>query len=275
MDGSPHDRTALIAVLAAVLFGIPDAARAQLAPPNAKGVTMGHLHYSTHDVDAQRRFWVALGGTSTPNLDLDLVGFPGVYVVTWQRDQIQDQSESTTPVVTFKVKNLSESIAKWKAAGITVEPGTVTVAAQAFAIAPDRTRVEILEDRSIPVPIQMYRVHVVTPSPADAQAWYAKVFGGVPGKVGDLPSLQFPGAVMTFGQAKGAVAPTRGHVLDHWGFEIQHLEQFTKNLEASGIPLDRPYRVRRPGEARTALSYVIDPWGTAIEMTEYLAPDTR
>jgi len=53
----------------------------------------------------------------------------------------------------------------------------------------------------------------------------------------------------------------------------RHLEQLTKNLEASGIALDRPYRVRRPGEARTALSYVLDPWGTAIEMTEHLAPD--
>jgi hypothetical protein len=96
-------------------------------------------------------------------------------------------------------------------------------------------------------------------SPHDRTALIAPeevVFGGVPGKAGDLPSLQFPGAVMTFGQAKGP-----------W--------QFTKNLEASGIPLDRPYRVRRPGEARTALSYVIDPWGTAIEMTEYLAPDKR
>ena len=50
-------------------------------------------------------------------------------------------------------------------------------------------------------------------------------------------------------------------------------EAFMKNLEASGIAIDRPYRVRRPGEARTALGYVVDPWGTAIEMTEYLAPD--
>jgi hypothetical protein len=24
-----------------------------------------------------------------------------------------------------------------------------------------------------------------------------------------------------------------------------------------------------------ALGYVVDPWGTAIEMTEYLAPDTH
>ena len=27
--------------------------------------------------------------------------------------------------------------------------------------------------------------------------------------------------------------------------------------------------------ARQALAYVVDPWGTAIEMTEYLAPDTH
>ena len=94
-------------------------------------------------------------------------------------------------------------------------------------------------------------------------------------KATGLDALQFPGGIMTFGLASGPVAPTRGHVLDHWGFEIQHLEQFVKNLEAAGIAIDRPYRVRRPGEARTALAYVVDPWGTAIEMTEYLAPDTH
>ena len=35
---------------------------AQLASPNASGVAMGHLHYRVRDVDANTRFWVALGG---------------------------------------------------------------------------------------------------------------------------------------------------------------------------------------------------------------------
>jgi catechol 2,3-dioxygenase-like lactoylglutathione lyase family enzyme len=262
---------ALFAVLLALAPA--HAAFAQLAPPNAKGVAFGHLHFSTQDPAAFRNFWVAFGGTSTPNLDLDLVQLPGVYLVTFQRDQIAPMDDETTPIVTFKVRNLNESIANWIGRSLVVERGAMP--GQAYVYAPGPTRIEILEDKSIAAPLQFYRVHLVTPAPKDAEAWYAKVFGGKPVKQGSLDALEFPGGYVTFGLAKATVQPTRGHRLDHWGFEVQHLEAFMKNLEASGIAIDRPYRVRRPGEARTALGYVVDPWGTAIEMTEYLAPDTH
>ena len=37
---------------------------AQLAPPTGnRRVAMGHLHLTVRDVDAQRKFWVAFGGT--------------------------------------------------------------------------------------------------------------------------------------------------------------------------------------------------------------------
>lgn len=260
------------AVLVTLVLSLSQPAFAQLAsPPNAKGVAFGHLHFSTQDVAAFRNFWVAFGGTSAPNLDLDLVQLPGVYLVTFQRDQIAPMDDETTPIVTFKVKNLNESIANWIGRSLVVERGSMP--GQAFVYAPGPARIEILEDTSIANPIQFYRVHVVTPSPKDAQAWYVKAFGGTPTRVGDLDALAFPGGMMTFGLAKGPVQPTRGHRLDHWGFEIRNLEAFMKNLEASGIAIDRPYRLRRPGEQRLALGYVLDPWGTAIEMTENLAPD--
>jgi catechol 2,3-dioxygenase-like lactoylglutathione lyase family enzyme len=35
---------------------------AQLSAPNPSGVAMGHLHYRVRDVDANKKFWVALGG---------------------------------------------------------------------------------------------------------------------------------------------------------------------------------------------------------------------
>ena len=35
---------------------------AQLAAPNASGVAMGHLHYRVRDVEANKKFWLALGG---------------------------------------------------------------------------------------------------------------------------------------------------------------------------------------------------------------------
>jgi hypothetical protein len=258
-------------LLAALLLALASSASAQLAPaPNAKGVVFGHLHFSTQDVAAFRNFWVAFGGTATPNLDLDLVQLPGSYLVTFQRDQIAPMDNETTPVVTFKVRNLNESIADWVGRSLVVERGAP---GQAFVYAPGPTRIEILEDKTLRRPLQFYRVHLVTPSPREAQSWYAKVFGGKPTNVGELAALQFPGGVMTFGLAKGPVQPTRGHRLDHWGFEIRNLESFMKGLQSSGLPIDRPYRVRRPGEQRLALGYVLDPWGTAIEMTEHIAPD--
>ena len=259
-------------VVALLLSAMPGRAFAQLATtPNAQGVVFGHLHFSTQDPVAFRNFWVAFGGTSTPNLDLDLVQAPGAYLVTFQRDQIAPMDDETTQIVTFKVKNLNESIANWVDRSLVVERGTMP--GQAFVYAPGPTRIEILEDKSIATPMQFYRVHVVTPAPNDAQAWYAKVFGGKTTKVGGLDALEFPGGLVTFGLAKGPVQPTRGHRLDHWGFEIRNLEQFMKNLQASGVAIDRPYRLRRPGEQRLALGYVVDPWGTAIEMTENIAPD--
>jgi catechol-2,3-dioxygenase len=41
-------------------------ALAQLPPPNAAGVSMGHLHLNVKDIDESKKFWVdQLGGTPT------------------------------------------------------------------------------------------------------------------------------------------------------------------------------------------------------------------
>jgi glucose/arabinose dehydrogenase len=41
---------------------------AQLSAPNPSGVAMGHLHYRVRDVDANKKFWVALGGEEVPEV---------------------------------------------------------------------------------------------------------------------------------------------------------------------------------------------------------------
>src|SRR5439155_25083031 len=147
----------LRALFAVLLALVPShAAFAQLAPPNARGVAFSHLHFSTQDPAAFRNFWVAFGGTSTPNLDLDLVQLPGVYLVTFQRDQIAPMDDETTPIVTFKVRNLNESIANWIGRSLVVERAAIP--GQAYVYAPGPTRSEILEDKSIAAPLQFYRV---------------------------------------------------------------------------------------------------------------------
>ena len=53
---------------------------AQAAPPNEAGVTMGHWHLNSRDVEANKKLFVALGGIATKPGDFELVKFPGVFV---------------------------------------------------------------------------------------------------------------------------------------------------------------------------------------------------
>ena len=58
----PYSPTSLAVLV--LLVGAAGAAHAQLSPPNASGVAMGHLHYNVRDVAANKAFWVGLGGRS-------------------------------------------------------------------------------------------------------------------------------------------------------------------------------------------------------------------
>src|SRR5215468_10575825 len=102
------------------------------------------------------------------------------------------------------------------------------------------------------------------------RAWYAKTFAAKPrdpaGSV--FVSADLPGFAMNFSPSPDPVVGTAGRSLDHIGFEVKNLEAFTKQLEAQGIKLNRPYtKVPALG---IAIAFIKDPWGTNIEMTEGL-----
>ena len=110
---------------------------------------------------------------------------------------------------------------------------------------PDGLRIEVLEDKAQKEPVRHEHVHFFLPEAviAQSQAWYAKHFG-----------------------AKPALAPTRGRILDHIGFDVQDLKAFLAKLEADGIKIERPYAFNeKTGEA---LAFVSDPWGVSIELNQ-------
>ena len=55
-------------------------AQAANFPPNEMGVTMGHWHLNSRNVEATRKILVAMGGVPVRDGDLDVVKFPGVAV---------------------------------------------------------------------------------------------------------------------------------------------------------------------------------------------------
>ncbi len=69
-----HKFLSLFALLALTAFtALP--VRADLAPPNATGVSMGHVHLVVKDVEAEKKFLVLLGGVPVSNGTLQMVQF--------------------------------------------------------------------------------------------------------------------------------------------------------------------------------------------------------
>jgi catechol 2,3-dioxygenase-like lactoylglutathione lyase family enzyme len=263
--------TMFVFVLAALL--LPVVSQAQLAAPNEMGVSMGHVHLFVQDVDAAKKFWIAVGATPIKFGPNEGMKFPGVLILVRKGEPSGGTVGSVINHFGFNVPNVPEAMAKWKAAGLKTELGQNP--GQCFLFTPDDlTRVEILENKSLTVPIAFHHVHFYVPdsggntSVTEIQSWYVKTFGAKAGKRGQFEAADVPGVNLTFTKSDTPTVPTKGRMLDHIGFEITNLEAFCKKAEASGVKFDLPF-TKRP-ELGISMAYITDPWGTYIELTEGL-----
>src|SRR5438067_9868519 len=267
--------TRLIAALSLMLSLVAGTALAQAYPPNEAGVTMGHWHLNSRDIEANKKIFVAMGGTAVKNGNFDIVRFPGVIVFLNQGPGTPPAVGGTVGTVVnhvgFLVPNVQASIAKWKAAGVAVEPGGNGRLDQAFVTTPDGLRIEILEDKNQTIPIRHHHIHFYVPEAQipQIQAWYAKNFGAKPGMRGQNVAADIPGANLSFTKTDTPAVATKGHVLDHIGFDVKNLDSFCKNLQAQGVRIERPYAKNDNG---TGICFVSDPWGTYIELNERPRP---
>jgi catechol 2,3-dioxygenase-like lactoylglutathione lyase family enzyme len=299
------------------------AACVALGTPNAAGVAMGHLHYRVRDVEANKRFWMALGGKPVDArrlkddgniregrvIDLDRLGrvkvppagpeppglqttaaeilsFPDVFVFLEQGESSGGTEGSVVNHVAFRVP----SLAAIEAAGLKVQrlqgfPGVASV------MSPEGERVELFENaatnltftydagpanpvsdrhnRPLTLPIAFHHIHLYLPegAVAAAKAWYVRLFGGVPGKRSNYEAVDLPGINLNLSVGPRPTVATAGRMLDHIGFEIVDLPAFCRRLEGMGITLETPCTTRPDGSAS---AFLVDPWGTRIELTEGL-----
>ena len=253
--------------LAAALTGGVTAA--QPAPYNDLGVTMGHWHIVSQDVEANKRLFLALGGKLYMPGGNPLMSFPGLYInLTLGTEKGEGGTQgSVVDHVGFIVDNVQQRTAEWRSKGVNVLPGNNGRLDQAFLETPDGVRIEVLEDKAQSVPIRGEHVHLVVPASevAAAQAWYAKTFGGEPGTRNNAPVVDIPGVQIRFRAADEKQAPTRGRVLDHIGFDVRDHAAFVQKILADGITLDEPVR-KSPSD--NTITYITDPWGTRVEIIE-------
>jgi catechol 2,3-dioxygenase-like lactoylglutathione lyase family enzyme len=244
-------------------------AASQPAPYNEVGLTMGHWHLISKDVEANKKLFLAMGAKMYMPGGAPLMSFPGVYInlVLGMEKGDGGTVGSVVNHVGFIVDDVQKRTAEWKAKGVAVLPGGNGRLDQAFVVTPDGVRIEILEDKTQTVPIRNEHVHLslTAAEVPKAQAWYAKTFGGKAGTRNNQPIVDLPGVQMRFATADSKQAVTRGRVLDHIGFDVRDHAAFVKKLEAEGVKLDEPPRT---GGGGNTITYITDPWGTRIEIIQ-------
>ena len=97
--------------------------RAQLADPGSVGVAMGHVHFAVQDMDAAKKFWLTVGGTPIKLGANEGVKFPGVLILIRKATApVAGTVGSTVNHIGFLVPNVEQARARWKAAGLIMEP---------------------------------------------------------------------------------------------------------------------------------------------------------
>jgi catechol 2,3-dioxygenase-like lactoylglutathione lyase family enzyme len=257
-----------------LVFAIAAPASAQLAPPNDAGITYGHVHLNVRDIEVHKKLWVEhFDGVLVQKGPLVAVKLPGMLIAFRQAEPSGGSEGTVMDHFGFKVRNLAEMLKAWRAAGY--EVGREFIGSEgfpnAYLMGPDNIKIELQEDKALPVKAIGYHIHFLTADYVTLRDWYVDTFSLVPRKRGTIvTTADAPGMNLSFATSKNSNVGTKGRTIDHIGFEVKNLEAFCKKLEAAGIKLDRPYT--KIANSTTAIAFLTDPWGTYIELTENLAP---
>jgi catechol 2,3-dioxygenase-like lactoylglutathione lyase family enzyme len=253
----------------ALLCTMSQIAFAQLAAPNAAGVSIGHAHFMVPDTAKQVEIWKRLGAEAVASGDVETLKLPGVYVLLTKGEARLPSPQTTANHVGFTVRDYADYKARLQELGATFfydseENG------QILADLPDGIRVEILVDKEQSAPIVFHHMHLAAHDGAALRDWYMRVFGAEAGERRGLPSALVPGGrVDILGINGPEPQPSRSGAFDHIGFEVADMDAFARHLKEQGVAFDvEPMRV---DGLDLTIAFLTDPEGTYIEVTEGLS----
>jgi len=276
-------------VFFAVCLLLPSTASAQLLAAKEGPIVYGHHHVNATDPAAHKKFWAdALGGTVVKvGTDArEVIRIPNVWIFMRAQAAKGSSKGSTADHIGFSVKDLEQTLGRVKANGFRVataeeSPASYNVKGDianpgpgtrlAFVFGPDDVKVELLEQRDQAEPIRLHHMHFFGEQNTAMRDWYVKVFGA--SALQAQPNAAFisatlPGLRLNFSPSTTPTVATAGRAVDHIGFEIKNLQEFLAKVEAQGIKPSVTYR--RVDALGINIAFIVDPWGTNIELTEGL-----
>jgi catechol 2,3-dioxygenase-like lactoylglutathione lyase family enzyme len=280
----------LAALVIAALAALPVMpAAAQMLNAQAP-VRVGHYHLNVSSVDDHKKFWVeTLGGTATKVGAAEAVKFGDVLLILRPQKPAGPTRGTTFDHIGFAVPNVPNFTKAVVARGYQLTVGrelpgqkppdsgpSAVYGAFSYLVGPDGVKVELVTNKEPNAPaIVHHHVHFTNPQYVQMGEWYMKALDATlrPGQTdfffgADLPGI---GYMLNFfkWEMNEPLVGTAGRAVDHVGFEVRNLEAFAKALDAKGIKVATPYR-RDPALNNVGTVTLVDPWGTAVELTEGL-----
>ena len=283
-------RRTLPALLTLLLLVPAARASAQLVAAKDGPIVYGHHHVNATSADEHKKFWAdSLGGTVVKigTNNLEIIRMTNVLIFMRAQAAKGATKGSVHDHIGLSVPNLRQTLDKVRTNGFRnvtaaealpgmtvkgdiVDVGAGPVSAIAYVLGPDEVKVELLEMKAQAEPARLHHIHYYGTQPSEMRDWYIKVFGATaaPAANPNFITANLPGVGLNFSASKEPTVPTAGRVLDHIGFEVKNLPEFLKTLESQGIKPTVTYR--RNEALNIAIAFIVDPWGTNIELSEGL-----
>jgi catechol 2,3-dioxygenase-like lactoylglutathione lyase family enzyme len=250
---------------------LPALANAQLAAPNADGISAGHTHLYVNDVAISREYWRKFGLVEVQSDKLkNLFSVPGMYVLLREQTPLLGSGQTSANHIAFSVKSYAEYKARLLELGAKIILDKQDPPGQILADLPDGVRVEFIGDPGQSETIKFHHTHLQALDVNSLRDWYVKVFGAEAGERAGMQSAVIPGGRIDFLVARGeAPKPSKGNAIDHIGFEVVSMDAFKAKLDKLGIKFDRGPEKR--DDLGLTIAFITDPVGTNIEITQGLA----
>jgi len=189
---------------------LPVCSKAQLAPTNERGVTMGHWHSIVLDVEASKKFWMLFGAEPITIDGTAVMKLPGILIFLTQGTSTGSTMGTSLNHVGLRVSNGKDLKDRLKAAGVKEDPTDPVTGRPGFwkpglrgwgnVYSADGLKIEILDNvvegeagltakiagvadptqkKDLP-PVASDHNHMYLPTKAsvkEAEEWYSKMFG--------------------------------------------------------------------------------------------------
>ena len=242
-------------------------------PTAAEAADYHHVHLTAPDAKAAAAWYLEHMGCE----DFGREGAcqVGMTQIIWFEREPQGGSVGTgVNHIGFSFSDLAAKMAGWQAAGLDIANPDAPIRdveglfKLAFLTDPWGTRIEVVEDTEY---LGFHHIHLSSPDPDGALAWYQNIFGGESDQLkGRLNGLRYGTTWLLVSRLReGAPEATQNRAIDHLGWSFPDLDAAAAVIKGKGVDFQlEPRDYTNPLGQDMKISFVVGPDDVRIEIVQ-------